>query len=280
MRDLIMDSLDSLLKTNDDLVRLDLEMESFLKALEKKCLELDPQFKFYVNIKEEMVNIDDAIARFSWEEQKYPKNHKTIDEVVDRINFKFTISKNNFKAKSDDYSSECEKLKQKIKSDNEAASLMKVDYREIIKRTTNHMITTDYLRTMLCFVPTSNVESFLKGYTEIAEEMVLPYSAHQLDSGEDEKMSLWRVLVMDHKKEEFIQQARLKFKALVKQYDEDEIKRLPKEIDDRQKQTHLVQTKKNELISILKTLYSDMYNVLLHLKVNLKVYNLVFETSY
>jgi V-type H+-transporting ATPase subunit C len=271
MRDLIMDSLDSLLKTNDDLVRLDLEMESFLKALEKKCIELDPQFKFYVNIKEEMVNIDDAIARFSWEEQKYPKNHKTIDEVVERINFKFNISKNNFKAKSDDYSSECEKLKQKIKSDNEAASLMKVDYREIIKRTTNHMITTDYLRTMLCFVPTSSVESFLKGYTEIADEMVLPFSAHQLDSGEDDKMTLWRVLVMDHKKEEFIQQARLKFKALVKQYDEDEIKRLPKEIDERQKQSSLVQTKKIELISILKTLYSDMYNVLLHLKVSFKI---------
>ena len=267
MKDLIMDSLDSLLKTNDDLVRFDLEMEAFLKVLEKKCLELDPQFKFLVNNKDDVVSVEDAIARFSWDEHKYPKNHKTIEEVIDRISYKYSITKTNFKTKTDAYTAECEKLKQKVKSDNEAASLMKVDYREIIKRSQNHMITTDYLRTMLCFIPTSNVELFLKNYTELADEMVLPYSAHQLDSGEDEKMTLWRVVVMDHKKEDLVQQARLKFKAFVKEYDEEEILRLPKEIDERQKLTQIVQTKKNELVGICKSLYSDMYNLLLHLKV-------------
>ena len=48
MKDLIMNSLDSLLKTNDDLQRYDLEIEGFLKTLEKKLLELNPKFEFRV----------------------------------------------------------------------------------------------------------------------------------------------------------------------------------------------------------------------------------------
>jgi t-SNARE complex subunit (syntaxin) len=153
MRDLIMNSLDSLLKTNDDLQRLDLEMESFLKALEKRVLELHPKFEFTVNIKNNPYKVEEAISSFSWDEQKYPKNQKSIEQIMDKINEKFNTTKNNLKVKTEDYQSECEKLKQKVKSDSEAASLMKVDFREIVKRCPQHMIRTEYLRTLLCFVP-------------------------------------------------------------------------------------------------------------------------------
>ena len=44
------------------------------------------------------------------------------------------------------------------------------------------------------------VESFQKGYQDLVEGMVLPLSALQLDKNQDEKCSLWRVIVMKHKK--------------------------------------------------------------------------------
>jgi len=148
-----MNSLDSLLKTNDELQRLDLEMESFLKSLEKRVLELQPDFEFTVNIKNNPYKVEEAINTFQWDEQKYPKNQKTIEQIMEKITEKFTSTKSNLKTKSDDYQSECEKLKQKMKSDSEAASFMKVDYREIVKRSTQLMVKTDYLTTLLCFVP-------------------------------------------------------------------------------------------------------------------------------
>jgi hypothetical protein len=153
MRDLIMNSLDSLLKTNDELQRLDFEMESFLKSLEKRVLELQPKFEFTVNIKNNPYKVEEAISSFSWDEQKYPKNQKSIEQIMDKINEKFNTTKTNLKTKTEEYQVECEKLKQKMKSDSEAASLMKTDYREIVKRSTQHMVRTEYLRTILCFVP-------------------------------------------------------------------------------------------------------------------------------
>ena len=77
MRDLITNNLDSLLKTNDDLIRFDLEIEAFLKALEKKILELDPKQELQVNIKGTAYKIDDGISQFTWDESRYPKNQKT-----------------------------------------------------------------------------------------------------------------------------------------------------------------------------------------------------------
>jgi hypothetical protein len=117
MKDLIMNSLDSLLRTNDDLQRIDLEIESFLKQIEKKVLELNPKFEFTVNIKNNPYKIEDAISSFTWDEQKYPKNQKTIEQIMDKIYEKYNTTKNNLKTKSDEYQQEQERLKQKMKSD-------------------------------------------------------------------------------------------------------------------------------------------------------------------
>jgi hemerythrin superfamily protein len=155
MKDLITNSLDSLLQKNDELIRIDIEIESFLKGLEKKILELDPKHEFQVNIKGTPSKIEDGISQFSWDENRYPKNQKTIEEILSKIIEKYNATKNNFKAKLDEFQSESEKLKLKMKSDTEAAGLMKTDYREIVRKTPKDtFIKTEYLTTMLCFVPT------------------------------------------------------------------------------------------------------------------------------
>ena len=181
---------------------------------------------------------------------------------------KFNTTRNNLKLRTDEYQAECEKLKQKMKSDNEAASLMKVDYRQIVNRSSAHMVSSDYLRTMLCFVPTQMVEFFLKSYADLADGMVLPFSALQLDSGEDEKMTLWRVIVMEHKKDDFINQARIKLKSWVKEYDETEIQRLPEENKEKEKLKYSIEEKKEKLIKYCEAWYSEVYHALLHLKVS------------
>jgi hypothetical protein len=153
MKDMEMTSLDSLLKTNDELLKVDLEIEGFLKNLEKQIFELQPKHTLKVNIKNIPHDVEKAIPAFTWDEQKYPKNQKSIENIIEKIMDKYNITKSNLKTKRDEYNSEQERLKLKMKSDSEAASLMKTDYREIVKRSTQHMIRTAYLRTILCFVP-------------------------------------------------------------------------------------------------------------------------------
>lgn len=269
MKDLIVNSLDSLLKTNDELLRIDSEIESFLKGLEKKIIELDPKHEFTVNIRGTPLKIEEGISQFTWDENRYPKNQKTIEEIMSKIMEKYNATKNNFKAKSDEYQQEQEKLKLKLKSDNEAANLMKVDYREIIKKTTReHFIQTDYLTTMLCFVPTNLQEAFLKNYHDLADNMVLPHSALQLDKGEDEKMSLFRVVIMSHQKEGFMSDCRNKYRVVAKEFDENEILRLPEEFKEKEMLKITIQDKKKNLYLNSTAGFSEVYYALLHLKVN------------
>jgi V-type H+-transporting ATPase subunit C len=266
MRDLIMNSVDSLLKTNDELQRIDLEIEAFLKNLEKKLLELHPKAEFTVNIKNHPFKIEEAISSFSWDEQKYPKNQKSIEQIMEKIYDKYNTTRNNLKIKTDEYQAEQEKLKQKMKSDSEAASLMKVDYREIVKRSTNHMVKSQYLTTMLVFVPVPQVEAFLKGYQNLIDGFVLPASAEKLDRGDDEKMTLWRVVIMNHKKEDFINQVRRDYRSNCKEYDEAEIANLSEESREKEKIKLAIEDRKQNLIMNCHAGYSEIYHALLHLK--------------
>jgi len=79
------------------------------------------------------------------------------------------------------------------------------------------IVLTDYLTTLICFVPmyinmfkpfSVQIEQFEKNYLNLAKDSVLPMSAKRLDRGEDEKVTIYRVVCMRHKKDEFIQKSR------------------------------------------------------------------------
>jgi V-type H+-transporting ATPase subunit C len=115
MKDLVTDNLDSLLKINDELIKNDSEIESFLKNLEKKIYELDPKQELSVNIKGTIVKIEEGISQFSWDESRYPKNQKTIPDILNKINEKFNATFQNLKAKTEEYTNEDKKLQLKKK---------------------------------------------------------------------------------------------------------------------------------------------------------------------
>lgn len=227
MKDMQLTSLDNMLKLSDELTKIHHEIEGFLKILEKRLHELQPDCSLTVNIKNKSVKIKEGILTFSWDDQKYPKSQKSIEQVIEKIMDKLNTTKNNLKSKSDDYNGEIEKLKQKQKSDNEARMFMKKDYREILKNKTDQMIKTKYLTTLLVFVPISNIELFKSKYDRLVETCVLPYSGIQLCNNEDEKVRLFKVVVMNHLKELYMAELRKIIKANAKEYDENEITILP-----------------------------------------------------
>jgi hypothetical protein len=115
----------------------------------------------------------------------------------------------------------------------------------------------------------TQVENFLKNYQNFGDNFVLPGSALQLDSGEDEKMTLWRIVILDHKKEEFMNQIRNAMRVYCKLYDENEIINLPKEFKEREQIKVSIEEKKQTLIQNCSAGYSEVYQALLHLKVHL-----------
>lgn len=249
MKDLQLSNLDSMLKISDEVFKTQHEIEQFLKALEKRVLELQPEFQFRIHMRGTPQTIEEAISTFQWDEQKYPKHQKSVDYILDKIAEKFKKTSNDLKIKSDEFTAEEEKLKQKQKSDSEAAAFMKKDYREILKRKTNEMVVnSEYLTSLLVFVPKNLVDQFKKQYQVIVKDCVVPFSATQLDNNEDDKMTMWRVVIMRHKKEEYFNEARKLMKVICKEYDKDEISNLPNLMREKRELEDSIQEKKVSLL--------------------------------
>ena len=110
------------------------------------------------------------------------------------------------------------------------------------------MKNTDYLCTMLCFVPSGNEKTFMEKYMGLADGYVVPYSALRIDRGEDEKMQLYRVIVMKHKKDDFRNQCQSQLRITCKEYSEEELLNKPAEEKEIEKLSNESQQKKHDSI--------------------------------
>lgn len=223
LKELQLTSLDNLLKISDEIGKVQHDIESFLKSLEKKLHDLHPETPLMVNIRNKPMKIKEGLINFTWDDQKFPISQKSIESVLERIIDRVNKTRENLKSKSDDYTAENEKLKSNLKAENEAKIYMKKDYRLYVKTKQKEMIKSDYLTTLLVFVPISNLELFNQKYEFILESTVVPGSALQLCNNDDEKVRLFRVVIMKHKKEDYTSELRRVLKCNSKEYDESEI---------------------------------------------------------
>ena len=265
MRELVNDNLDTLFKINDDLMRDEQEIESFLKSLEKQLSDLTNN-PLQIKFRGALLDPKKAITEFTWDEGKYPNRSKTIADIMHKINEKYTETRKTIKSKTDDYNNSVNELKLKKKSQYEALSLMKQDYRDLVSKSKMEMKTTDYLCTMLCFVPTGNEKTFEAKYMSLADGYVVPYSALRIDRGEDEKMQLYRVIVMKHKKDDFRNQCQGQLRITCKEYNEEELLSKPVEEKEIEKLNNESVQKKHDLERHAESGYSEVFYALLHLK--------------
>lgn len=96
--------------------------------------------------------------------------------------------------------------------------------------------------------------------------MVVPNSAFQLDVGEDERMNLFRVVIMEHAIEGFKNQLNSQLRIQSREYSEEEINRKPKDEREIEKLNLSLKEKKGQLIRNSTAGYSEVYYALLHLK--------------
>ena len=265
MKDLVNDNLDTLFKINDDLMRDEQEIETFLKSLEKQLLDLTSN-PIQIKFRGALLDPKKAITEFQWDEGKYPNRSKTIADIMHKINEKYTETRKTIKAKTDDYNNSLNELKLRKKGQSEALTLMKQDYRDLVSKSKNEMKTTDYLCTMLCFVPSGSEKYFLEHYMKLADGYVVPYSALRIDRGEDEKMQLYRVIVMKHVKDDFRNQCQGQLRVSCREYDEEELNKKPLEEKEIEKLDNESNQKKHDLERHAESGYSEVFYALLHLK--------------
>ena len=265
MKDLVNDNLDTLFKINDDLMRDEQEIETFLKSLEKQLLDLTSN-PIQIKFRGALLDPKKAITEFQWDECKYPNRSKTIADIMHKINEKYTETRKTIKAKTDDYNNSLNELKLRKKGQSEALTLMKQDYRDLVSKSKNEMKTTDYLCTMLCFVPSGSEKYFLEHYMKLADGYVVPYSALRIDRGEDEKMQLYRVIVMKHVKDDFRNQCQGQLRVSCREYDEEELNKKPLEEKEIEKLDNESNQKKHDLERHAESGYSEVFYALLHLK--------------
>ena len=265
MKDLVNDNLDTLFKINDDLMRDEQEIETFLKSLEKQLLDLTSN-PIQIKFRGALLDPKKAITEFQWDEGKYPNRSKTIADIMHKINEKYTETRKTIKAKTDDYNNSLNELKLRKKGQSGALTLMKQDYRDLVSKSKNEMKTTDYLCTMLCFVPSGSEKYFLEHYMKLADGYVVPYSALRIDRGEDEKMQLYRVIVMKHVKDDFRNQCQGQLRVSCREYDEEELNKKPLEEKEIEKLDNESNQKKHDLERHAESGYSEVFYALLHLK--------------
>ena len=265
LKELVNDNLDTLFKLNDDLMRDETEIENFLKALEKQLSGLNSN-PLQIKFRGTLLDPKKAITEFTWDEGKYPNRSKTIADIMNKINEKYNETRKTIKAKTDDYNNLLNELKLKKKSQNDALNLMKQDYRDLVQKSKGNMKTTDYLCTVLCFVSVNYEKNFLSNYMKLADGFVVPYSALRIDKGEDEKMLLYRVIVMKHKKDDFKMQCQGQLRVSCRDYNEEELNKKPSEEKEIEKLSNECTTKKHDLERHAESGYSEVFYALLHLK--------------
>ena len=265
MKELVNDNLDTLFKLNDDLMRDETEIENFLKSLEKQLAGLNSN-PLQIKFRGTLLDPKKAITEFTWDEGKYPNRSKTIADIMNKINEKYTETRKTIKAKTDDYNNSLNELKMKKKNQSDALNLMKQDYRDLVQKSKSLMKTTDYLCTILCFVPHNSEKNFLANYMKLADGFVVPYSAQRIDKGEDEKMLLYRVIVMKHMKDEFKMQCQGQLRVSCRDYNEEELNKKPSEEKEIEKLANESTTKKHDLERHAESGYSEVFYALMHLK--------------
>jgi hypothetical protein len=117
MKLIIMDSLDSLLQIIDDMQKLDLEIEGFLKNMEKRLKELGHSDEIKIKNNKGNLAIKDYLLTFDWDSNKFPKDHNTLTYIMSKIIEKFETTKVSFKTQNDDFFKDNETLKNMQKSD-------------------------------------------------------------------------------------------------------------------------------------------------------------------
>ncbi|ANQ05925.1 Uncharacterized protein PCOAH_00003230 [Plasmodium coatneyi] len=259
-------SFDDLLKCADDLQKYDSYAYGCLKKIEKLAKEYDENIELKIIYQRQHINIDQYIRRFSWDDAKYPRNRSLTDTI--------DVMVNNITKLSDEIhikSNMLNDLKEKKKKD-----IPKTDTNNFFLKNLNEILTpqtvsqadfmeTEYLTTLIAYIPKNSVEEWLASYEKFSE-YVVPRSTEQFKGLVDKDgNTLWKVYVFRKFAESFKEAAKLK-KFVVKSFKYDE-KKYNDVMESRTKVEAEIIRQETFLRRMCLAAFSDIFSAFIHINI-------------
>ena len=95
-------TVDTLIGLTEAIQKLDLNLESVIKKVEKQHKELDPTWDIKISTNEGEIDVRKYMEEFNWEDSKFPRS-KTLPELIRLLQDKTTHLDNDMKKQIADY---------------------------------------------------------------------------------------------------------------------------------------------------------------------------------
>ncbi|SPJ08152.1 vacuolar ATP synthase subunit c, putative [Plasmodium sp. DRC-Itaito] len=259
-------SFDDLLKCADDLQKYDSYAYGCLKKIEKIAKEYDENIELKIIYQRQHINIDQYIRRFTWDDAKYPRSRSLTDTIDIMINNVTKLS-DEIQIKSSMLNDLKEKKKKEVPK-NDSNNFFLRNLNEILTPQTvseTDFIETEYLTTLIAYVPKNSVDDWLNNYEKFSS-YVVPRSTEQFkDLIDKDGNTLWKVFVFKKFAEDFKKEAKVK-KFVVKSFKYDE-KQYNDMMESRTKVEAEIIRQETFLRRMCLAAFSDIFIAFIHINI-------------
>lgn len=207
--DLIVGTLDNLMKTSDEVAKLDTSMEQLCRKVVQTMTEVldQPNPVWTIGSGKEgakdVTSIDDYLKDWHWDEKKYPYKKDPLKTILGRIQTQNSKFESDLRTRSTNYSTLARTLAAEARKDS--GSLATRSLNEIVKA--SDIVETEYLTTLFIVVPKHMSKEWLASY-ETMVDFVLPKSSKLIH--EDSESALFTVTLFKRMADDFKNAAREK----------------------------------------------------------------------
>ena len=268
-------SLDALVAVADELTRLDHQVESALRKIERQCFDLDPNPSLTICLpskdnkdNKEYVSSSNYLATFKWDVTKYAPSN-SLSELAQLVEDRLHKLDDDVKAQTAKFIEQRNALSQSSKK--ESGGLAGRDLSEVLTAevcSASDFINSEYLKTLVVAVPKKDIELWVREY-EFLSDRVVPGSAKQFNVEDKDNLTLWRIVILKNAIDEVVTKAK-KSRWVVREF---EFNPEQNEVDKRLREEMKAEFLKKQaiLLGLCKSVFSELFIAMAHLKA-LRVY--------
>lgn len=260
-------SLDLLVSLADHMTKVDHQLESAIRKIERQHNEIDPDVQMMIDSPNhgltETITPESYLATFQWNTAKFPSN-KSLTELISLIQVTMHQFDEEVKHKLASYFEAKNAIAAITK--RESGNLYSKDLAEVLQPgvvTESDFVNTENLVTGVAVVPQRDVQKWINSYEKL-DDFVVPRCTKQYYTDERDNLTLWRIIVLRPKFEDLVSKAR-ESKWAIRDFKYD-----PEYFSKQRASKEQLEDKLNDETKQIKRQckisFSELYIALLHLK--------------
>eukprot|EP00831_Metopus_contortus_P006434 TRINITY_DN1245_c0_g1_i1.p1 TRINITY_DN1245_c0_g1~~TRINITY_DN1245_c0_g1_i1.p1 ORF type:complete len:385 (-),score=55.46 TRINITY_DN1245_c0_g1_i1:42-1196(-) len=262
--------VDTLINLTDHLGKLDLNLDSIIRKIEKQHKDIDSEpWDIKINTNAGEIDILKYIQEFSWEDSKYPRS-KSLAELVHLLQTNVVQFDSDIKKQMTEYiemKNTLAALNKKQEGGYATRDLTEVFINNNIEK--SMFVDSHYLVSLIAIVGKNQTKIWNSSYEKL-EEFVVPKSSKPLNIVDSDGNQLYTVVVFKQNADTFIMKARNQLKVSVRyvEFNEESYREDQK---TRNELTTKIREQETELKKNCEIVYSELFECMMHLKI-LKVH--------